>query len=115
MSAHAERRPETIAAVSAISPAVWTSYVQARGANAYAFTSARDFASHDVIADAERLRHVAVRVAAATGDPFYPGVRALARALPPGATTHFSAGCHTSPFFNAQEPPSLAFLTATLS
>jgi enterochelin esterase-like enzyme len=111
----AERHPETIAAVSAISPAVWTSYAQARVANAYAFSSARDFATHDVIAGAARLRHVAVRVAAATGDPFYPGVRALARALPPGATTHFSSGCHTSPFFDSQEPPSLAFLAAKLS
>jgi enterochelin esterase-like enzyme len=111
----AERHPEAITAVSAISPAVWTGYAQARGANAYAFTSARDFATHDVITGAARLRRVAVRVAAGTGDPFYPGVRALARALPTGATTHFSSGCHTSPFFDSQEPPSLAFLTAHLS
>jgi enterochelin esterase-like enzyme len=111
----AERHPETITAVSAISPAIWTTYTEARGANANAFTSARDFATNDVITGASRLRHVAVRVAAGTNDPFYPGVRALAQALPPSATTHFSTGCHTSPFFNAQEPPSLTFLTARLA
>jgi len=111
----AERHPALIAAVSAISPAVWTAYTQARAANAYAFTSARDFATHDVIAGAPRLRGVAVRVAAGTSDPFYPGVRALARALPAGAVMHFSSGCHTGSFFDAQEPPSLEFLVAHLS
>jgi len=30
--------------------------------------------------------------------------------LPPGAVTVLSKGCHTAPFFAAQEPPSLAFL-----
>jgi hypothetical protein len=43
-----------------------------------------------------------------------PGVVALARALPSG-TVEFSRGCHTSPFFIAQEPPSLAFLGRHLS
>ncbi len=111
----AERHPALIAAVSAISPAVWTAYAQARAANAHAFTSARDFATHDVIAGAPRLRGVAVRVAAGTSDPFYPGVQALARVLPAGAVTHFSSGCHTGSFFDAQEPPSLEFLAAHLS
>jgi hypothetical protein len=37
-------------------------------------------------------------------------VQALAKALPPGAVTVESKGCHSYPFFTAQEPPSLAFL-----
>ena len=53
-------------------------------------------------------------------DPFYPGVQALARALPenPGGAPPelaFAKGCHTGPFFNAQEPPSLAFLARHLT
>jgi hypothetical protein len=39
----------------------------------------------------------------------------MARALPPGAVTDFSAGCHSYPFFTPQEPPSLAFLGAHLT
>jgi hypothetical protein len=55
-----------------------------------------------------------VRVASGDDDPFHPGVVALAHALPPGAIVEFSSGCHTGPFFVAQEPPSLAFLAQHL-
>ena len=47
--------------------------------------------------------------------PFYPGVQALARALPASAVVGFSKGCHTGPFFLEQEPPSLAFLARYLA
>ena len=56
-----------------------------------------------------------MRVASGYRDPFYPGVRALARALPPGTVVDFGPGCHDSSFFAAQEPPSLAFLAAHLA
>jgi enterochelin esterase-like enzyme len=45
-----ERYPGLVSAVAAISPAIWTSYDQARGANVGAFSSARSFAADDVIA-----------------------------------------------------------------
>ena len=48
-------------------------------------------------------------------DPFHPGVAALARALPGRPAVVISAGCHTGPFFTAQEPPSLAFLARHLA
>jgi hypothetical protein len=35
--------------------------------------------------------------------------------LPRSATVEFSQGCHTGPFFTAQEPPSLEFLGAHLN
>jgi enterochelin esterase-like enzyme len=111
----AERRPDLIAAVAAISPAVWTSYQQARAANPGAFSSAADFAANDVVHHAARLRGTAVRVAAGRDDPFYPGVLALVRALPRRATVDLASGCHTSPFFDAQEPPSLRFLATHLA
>jgi hypothetical protein len=53
-------------------------------------------------------------VAAGDADPFYPGVRALARALPTDATVAFGPGCHDGSFFTSQEPPSLAFLARHL-
>jgi hypothetical protein len=74
---------------AAISPAVWTSYQEAKDAS--------------------------VRIAAGDDDdPLYPGVQAFARALPAGADVSFGQGCHTGAFFVQQEPPSLAFLARHL-
>ncbi len=106
----AEKYPQTISAVAAISPAVWTSYGQARAANAGAYASAEDFAADDVVTHAAHLEGVAVRVAAGSSDPFRPGVDALVEKLPPGAVVEISRGCHTGPFFSSQEGPSLMFL-----
>lgn len=105
-----ERFPDRIRAVAAISPAVWTSYPQARAVNAGAFASAADFAACDVVTHAGALAGTPVRVASGIDDPFHPGVVALARALPPGAVVDISKGCHSASFFDSQEPPSLAFL-----
>ncbi len=112
----AEKYPRLFAAVAAVSPAVWTSYPQARRANPGAFASAAAFAAGDVIAHAAALGRRPVRIASAYGDPFYPGVRTLARALPAGAgaVAVFGPGCHDGSFFAAQEPPSLAFLASHL-
>ena len=112
----AEKYPHLIAAVAAISPAIWTSYAQARQANPAAYASAAAFAAGDVVTHAAALGRRPVRVAAGSSDPFYPGVQALARALPaPGAAiVYFGPGCHDGSFFTAQEPPSLAFLAGHL-
>jgi len=111
----AEKHPRVFAAVAAISPAIWTSYAQARSANAGAYSSAAAFAADDAVTHAAALAHLHVRIAAGYDDPFYPGVQALARALPPGALVSFSKGCHTGQFFAEQQPPSLAFLAKHLN
>jgi pimeloyl-ACP methyl ester carboxylesterase len=111
----AEKYPHLITAVAAISPAIWTSYAQARGADAGAYASAAAFAANDAVTHAPALARVPVRVAAGYNDPFYPGVRALARALPAGAMVDLGKGCHTNAFFVAQQPPSLAFLARHLA
>ena len=51
----AEKYPHLIAAVAAISPAIWTSYAQARQANAGAYASAADFAANDAVTHAAAL------------------------------------------------------------
>ena len=111
----AEKYPPLVAAVAAISPAIWTSYAQAQAANAGAYASAADFAADDAVTHAAALARLPVRVAAGYADPFYPGVRALASALPKGAVVDFGNGCHDGSFFTAQEPPSLAFLARHLN
>ncbi|MDA8343083.1 MAG: alpha/beta hydrolase-fold protein [Actinomycetota bacterium] len=108
--AFGEQHPSLFRAVAAISPAVWTSYAQARAANAGAYASAAAFARYDAVTHAAALAATPVRVAAGTGDPFAPGVRALEAALPRGSVVDLSKGCHDGAFFVAQEPPSLAFL-----
>ena len=111
----AEKYPHLIAAAAAISPAIWTSYAQAQAANAGAYASAAAFDANDAVTHTATLAGTAVRVASGHDDPFFPGVQALAQALPPGAVVDFAKGCHTGPFFLQQEPPSLAFLASHLT
>jgi enterochelin esterase-like enzyme len=110
-----EKHPHLFSAVAAISPAIWTTYAQAYAANAGAYASADDFTANDAVTHAPSLTGRPVRVATGDDDPFLPGVEALVKALPPGATVAFSGGCHTGPFFASQEPLSLAFLGEHLS
>jgi enterochelin esterase-like enzyme len=105
-----EKHPQLFSAIAAISPAIWTTYSQALSANAAAYTSAGDFAANDAVTHASSLAGLPVLVSSGYDDPFFPGVKALVRALPPGATVDLSQGCHSGPFFRAQEGPSLAFL-----
>jgi pimeloyl-ACP methyl ester carboxylesterase len=111
----AEKFPHLFSAVAAISPAIWTSYPQARSANAGAYASDTAFAANDVVTHTRALAGKPVRVASGDSDPFHPGVVALAAALPSGAIVEFSQGCHTGSFFLAQQPPSLAFLSRHLA
>jgi pimeloyl-ACP methyl ester carboxylesterase len=111
----AEKYPRLIAAVAAISPAIWTRYSQANRANSGAYASAADFADDDVVTHADALAGIPVRVASGYSDPFRPGVESLARTLPPAAVVSLSTGCHTSPFFVSEEPPSLTFLARHLT
>ena len=51
----AEKYPHLIGAVAAISPAIWTSYAEAKSANAGAYASAADFAQDDAVTHAAAL------------------------------------------------------------
>jgi pimeloyl-ACP methyl ester carboxylesterase len=108
----AEKEPRLISAVAAISPAIWTSYAQARSANAGAYASQADFEEDDVVTHVAAIARTPVRVASGIDDPFHPGVLALARALPPSAVVEISKGCHDSSFFSSQRPASFDFLAA---
>jgi S-formylglutathione hydrolase FrmB len=111
----AEKQPSLVRAVAAISPAIWTSYAQARTANAGAYASAEAFAAADAVTHAGALAGMPVRVATGFSDPFYPGVRALAARLAAGSVVDLTKGCHDGPFFASQEPASLQFLARHLA
>ncbi|MGH7733772.1 MAG: alpha/beta hydrolase-fold protein [Gemmatimonadales bacterium] len=111
----AERFPEVFSAAAAISPAIWTTYAEARQANPGAYASAASFAACDAVTHAGRLSATPVRVASGDSDPFHPGVVAFARACPPNVEVVLSKGCHTGAFFTEQEVPSLAFLSRHLA
>jgi pimeloyl-ACP methyl ester carboxylesterase len=111
----AEKHPQLIRAVAAISPAVWTSYSEAHAANAGAYASAADFTEDDVVTHTAELAATPVRVASGVDDPFHPGVLALVKALPASAVVEISKGCHDGAFFSSQQPASLSFLARHLS
>jgi pimeloyl-ACP methyl ester carboxylesterase len=111
----AEKYPNQIGAVAAISPAIWTTYAQAAAVNSGAYSSAETFAANDAVTHAGALADIPVRVASGLDDPFHPGVVALVRNLPATAVVDLSQGCHTGDFFFAQEPPSFKFLANHLS
>ena len=67
----AETDPELFAAVVAVSPAVWTSYDAMMLGPRDAFDDAADFAKYDVIAHADRLAGVDLRIDCGKQDPFY--------------------------------------------
>jgi hypothetical protein len=68
----AETEPHLFRAVACSGPAVWTSYAAMMLGPRDAFDSAEDFAQHGVIAHADRLRGLGVRIDCGRHDPFYP-------------------------------------------
>jgi enterochelin esterase-like enzyme len=102
---------ERIAAVAADSPALWSDHAESA---AGAFDGATDFAAHDVMAGADRLAGIPVRIACGDRDPFYDAVRAFARDVPDLAGTDFSTGAHTDTFWRRTAPDQLRFLASTL-
>jgi S-formylglutathione hydrolase FrmB len=103
-----------VAAVAALSPAIFASYAAAHSANAGAFDSEQDFARNDVFAGISALRDVPAWVACGMDDPFEPEAakfRARLAALTgrpaPGGIL---AGCHDDTFWLRTLPAALQFI-----
>jgi enterochelin esterase-like enzyme len=110
----AETEPETFAAVVAVGPAVWTSYDAMMLGPRDAFDDAADFAEHDVIAHADRLAGVDLRVDCGKQDPFYGYVTYLRVALPEPAAVHYGRGGHDYDFFHQVAPADARFIGRAL-
>ncbi len=100
-----------VRAVSAISPALWTSAGDtARGA----FDDAADFRANTVIGRQRSLDGVAVRVDCGTGDGFEPAVRTYVDGFATAPAGGFEPGGHTTAYWRRLAPQQLAFLARHL-
>ncbi len=111
----AETEPKMFAAVVATGPAVWTSYDAMMLGPRDAFDDAADFARYDVIAHADRLAGVDVRVDCGKQDPFYGYVTYLRAALPDPSAVHYGHGGHDYDFFGKVAPAEARFIGRALA
>lgn len=109
----AEREPRRFRAVAVAGPAIFPSYEDERRSVGDAFDSAADFAKYDVVAGAHALRGRPVMIAVGQRDPFVPGVRMFAKALPSARIVE-QPGCHDDGFWRASAASLLAFVAAHL-
>jgi S-formylglutathione hydrolase FrmB len=107
-----------VAAVAAMSPAIFATYSDAFAANKSAFDTPADFARNDVFAGISALRHVPTWVACGVDDPFQPQaalfrarLTALIRRPISGGIT---GGCHDDAFWLRNMPAALHFIGAHL-
>ena len=110
----AESEPDLFAAVVAVSPAVWTSYEAMMLGPRDAFDDAADFAKYDVIAHADRLADVNLRIDCGKQDPFYWYVTSLTAALPKAAAGGFSKGGHDHDYASKVAPAEARFIGRAL-
>ena len=108
-----------VAAVAALSPAIYASYGDARAANPRAFDSAADFARNDVFTEIAALRTVPTWVACGADDPFEPEVATFRAELAANKGHQVAggilAGCHDDAFWLRNMPAALQFIGAHLS
>lgn len=100
-----------VRAVSAISPALWTSAADtARGA----FDDAADFRANTVLGRQAALDGVAVRVDCGNGDGFAPAVHTYVDGFDAPPAGGFEPGAHTHGYWRRLAPQQLAFLARHL-
>lgn len=100
-----------VRAVSAISPALWTSAADtARGA----FDDAADFRANTVLGRQRALDGVAVRVDCGNGDGFAPAVHTYVDGFDAPPAGGFEPGAHTHGYWRRLAPQQLAFLARHL-
>jgi len=97
---------ETVAAVAAVSPAIWRDFDDVQPG---AFDGEGDFAHYDLFARRDELAGLPVRIDCGEDDPFAPDVEDYLEGLP-GAEGGMAPGLHTDGFFRRVAPAALAFL-----
>jgi S-formylglutathione hydrolase FrmB len=98
-----------VAAVAASSPAVFSSFANAKATNARAFDDAADFARHDVMTGLDRLNPAATWIDCGHSDPFADVTERLRSRLHRPAGGLFE-GCHDGSYWSRRAHDQLAFL-----
>ncbi len=101
----AEQHPRPFAAVAAVSPAISRSKA----------VGSRDAAATDVVAHADRLRAMAVRVDCGRSDSFAAATEQLVSVLDGHAQGGLSVGCHDLSFRHRVAGRQAAFLAGALA
>jgi S-formylglutathione hydrolase FrmB len=108
-----------VAAVAALSPAIFASYADAEAASRSAFDSPADFARNDVLTGVDALRRVPTWIACGADDPFQPETSLLLAKLA-ALTGHRAqpgilSGCHDDAFWARNMPAALSFIASHMS
>jgi poly(3-hydroxybutyrate) depolymerase len=107
-----------IAAVAALSPAIFASYADARAANESAFEGPADFARNSVLAGVRALRRVPTWIACGDDDPFAAETQEmcdrLAAVTGRGVPGGILSGCHDDAFWERNMPAALQFIARNL-
>ena len=106
--------PDRVAAVVAVSPALWSDPEHASGSG---FEDAAEYEEFSVFDRQSDLAGIPVRVDIGTGDPFYPDVEEYVAGFPGDAdlTSSFEPGGHTNGYWRRMLPAELAFLGERVS
>jgi hypothetical protein len=108
-----------VAAVAALSPAIFASYADAEAASRSSFDSPADFARNNVFAGLRTLRHVPTWIACGADDPFQPETSLLLARLSAFAGHQIGpgilSGCHDGAFWARNLPAALSFIGARLA
>ncbi|HEX6447193.1 MAG TPA: alpha/beta fold hydrolase [Streptosporangiales bacterium] len=107
----AERHPGRVAAVAAVSPALW---LRAEDSAPGAFDGPDDFRRNDVFARVHALRNTPLRVDCGDVDPFAGATRAFRARLDHRPAGGFATGGHNVQYWRRELPRALAFLGAAL-
>lgn len=108
----AERHPHRVAAVAAMSPALW---LHAGDSAPGAFDDADDFRRNDVFAGVHALRDMPLRIDCGDVDPFASATRAFRARLDHRPAGGFETGGHNVYYWRRQLPRALAFLGPRLA
>lgn len=108
---YAEREPESVAAVVAVSPALWREYDEVQPG---AFDSKRDFRDNDVYAGRPILHNIPLRIDCGEDDPFATATAEFIGELPTRPAGGFQPGAHNAGYWKRVAPKQLNFLAREL-
>jgi hypothetical protein len=98
---------QTVRAVAALSPALWT---DPDDASTDGFADAREYERYSVMGHQADLDGIAVRVDCGREDPFYPADRAYVDGFDRPVTSTFEDGAHDAAYWTRMVPAQLEFV-----